>query len=84
VPTIYCIHALTNGDAAMRGSRLTIDDALREAKFLLGAGASLVWIDDREGNPILPAEQIRARAAECSQPPQGIYSRRIIATAPSD
>ena len=54
---IYRIHALTNGDAAMKASRLTIDDALKEAKFLLGGEASMVWIDDKDGNPILPADQ---------------------------
>lgn len=63
IPTIYRIHTLTNGDAAMWASRLTIDDSLREAKFLLGGGASLVWIDYKEGNPVLPADQIRARVA---------------------
>lgn len=79
---IYRIHALTNGDVAMKASRLTIDDALREAKFLLGGEASVVWIDDKDGNPILPADQIRARVAEFGQPPQDIISRTIIATTP--
>jgi hypothetical protein len=74
VLTIYRIHALTNGDAAMRASRLTIGDALKEAKFLLGGGASLVWIDDKEGNPILPADQIRAKVAEFGQSPKDIIS----------
>ncbi len=77
---IYRIHALTNGDAAMKASRLTIDDALREAKFLLGGEASVVWIDDKDGNPILPADQTRARVAEFGQPQQDIISR--IATTP--
>lgn len=61
---IYRIHAVTNGDTAMKASRLTIDDAMREAEFLLGSGASSVWIDDRDGNPILPADKVKARVAE--------------------
>ncbi len=37
------------------------DDALRGAAFMLGNGASEAWIVDREGNLVLPAEQVKLR-----------------------
>ena len=64
MPKIYRVHAQINGDSAMKGSHPNIADALREAKFLLGNGASAVWIDDRNGHPILPADQVMVRVAE--------------------
>jgi hypothetical protein len=39
----------------------TIDEALRDADFVLGNGAASVWIVDGDGNLILPADQVRLR-----------------------
>ena len=39
----------------------TVDDALRGAQFMLGSGASSVWIIDGEGDLVLTADQVRSR-----------------------
>jgi hypothetical protein len=60
--TIYCVHAATGeGAAAMKASRATIDEALREAAFALSSGSAFVWIVDGEGNLILPPDQVELR-----------------------
>ena len=41
----------------------TVDAALRAADVILGKDAELIWIEDREGNLILPADQVRLRAS---------------------
>lgn len=69
--TIYCVHAANGiGASVMKASRTTISDALREAKLLLNGGAAFVWIVDRDGNLILPADQVRARLAQSASAPQ--------------
>jgi hypothetical protein len=40
----------------------TIDEALRGAKFMLGNGATSVWIADSDGKLVLPADQVRLRS----------------------
>ena len=60
--TIYCVHAATSaGVLAMKASRATMDEALREAAFALSSGSAFVWIVDEEGNLILPPDQVKAR-----------------------
>ena len=39
----------------------TVESTLRTADAILGKGADSVWIVDREGNLILPADQVRLR-----------------------
>jgi hypothetical protein len=58
--SLYCVHAVSVGRTAMRASRGTIDAALREAKFLLRSGCDFVWVDDGNGNVIVPAAEVRA------------------------
>ena len=41
----------------------TVEAALRAAGVILGKDAELIWIEDREGNLILPADQVRLRAS---------------------
>ena len=60
--TIYCVHAATSaGVPAMKASRATMDEALREAAFALSSGSAFVWIVDEEGNLILPPDQVKVR-----------------------
>ena len=40
---------------------VTLDNALRGAKFMLGNGADSVWIVDGDGNLVLTVEQVRLR-----------------------
>ncbi len=73
--TIYCVHAAKSGDTpAMKASRATMDEALREAKFLLSSGSAFVWIVDGVGNLILPADQVKARLDYLASAPQGFAS----------
>ena len=45
----------------------TIEAALRTADAILGNRAEPVWIVDREGNLVLPADQVRLRSSpSCS------------------
>ncbi len=39
----------------------TVEAALRAADIILAEDAELIWIEDREGNLILPADQVRLR-----------------------
>ena len=41
----------------------TVEAALCAADVILGKDAELIWIEDREGNLILPADQVRLRAS---------------------
>jgi hypothetical protein len=69
--SIYCVHAANSTAApAMKASRATIGDALREAKLLLNGGAAFVWIADGNGKLILPADQVRARLDQSASAPQ--------------
>jgi hypothetical protein len=56
--------ATTSGRAASGPPCATIDDALRGASFILGNGASAVWIVDHRGDLILPADQVKIRLNE--------------------
>ena len=47
--------------SASERSYPNIEAALRGADAILGKGADSVWIEDREGNLILPADQVRLR-----------------------
>ena len=49
------------GVAAGKAFYTTVDEALRGARFRLGNGAVLVWIVDRDGNLVLPADQVALR-----------------------
>ena len=40
----------------------TVESALRTADAILGNTAESIWIVDRAGNLILPADQVRLRA----------------------
>ena len=70
--TIYFVHAATSaGIPAVKASRATINEALREAEFELSGGAALAWIVDEEGHLILPSDQVRARLDQSAKPRQG-------------
>jgi hypothetical protein len=69
---IYFVHAATSaGIPAVKASRATIDEALREAEFELSGGAAFVWIVDGEGNLVLPADQVKARLDRSAKARQG-------------
>ena len=53
--------AAGRGIAAGIAFYATADEALRGARFRLGNGAVLVWIVDRDGNLVLPADQVALR-----------------------
>ena len=70
--TIYLVHAATSaGIPAVKASRATMGEALREAEFELSGSAAFVWIVDREGNLVLPADQVRSRLGRSARAPQG-------------
>jgi hypothetical protein len=66
----------------MRASRATMDDALREADFLLSGGKDVVWIDDEKGNVILSPADVRARLDRSASAPRR-FARWIGARRPS-
>lgn len=78
---IYRVQSLSDGVCALKASRTSLEDALREARFLLGSGASMVWIEDRDGATILAADEVRARVARLDAASRGEGSRT--ATTPS-
>jgi hypothetical protein len=47
----------------------TVEAALRAADGILAKDAELIWIEDREGNLILPADQVRLRASASRSAP---------------
>jgi hypothetical protein len=55
--------AAAPGSAVSKTHYSTVDEALRGAKFRLGNGAAMVWIVDRQGHLVLPADQVAARLA---------------------
>ena len=75
--TIYFVHAATSaGIPALKASRATIDEALREAEFELSGGAASAWIVDEEGHLVFPPDQVRARLDQSAKPRQG-FARLI-------
>jgi hypothetical protein len=67
----YCVHAARSASRpAMKASRATIDEALRDAEAHLNGGAAFVWIVDGEGRLILPADQLKARLEYAARAPQ--------------
>jgi hypothetical protein len=47
----------------------TVEAALGAAVVILGKNAELVWIENREGNLILPADQVRLRVSSLRSAP---------------
>jgi hypothetical protein len=39
----------------------TVEAAIRAVDVILAKNAELIWIEDREGNLILPADQVKLR-----------------------
>ena len=46
----------------------TVEAALCAADVILGKDAELIWIEDREGNLILPADQVSPPASSSTAP----------------
>ena len=70
--TIYFVHAATSaGFPAVKASRATIEEALRDAEFELSGGAAVAWIVDEECHLILPADQVKARLDRSANAQQG-------------
>ena len=62
MPVNFILNAVAApGVAAGKAFYATVDEALRGARFRLGNGAVLVWIVDRDGNLVLPADQVALR-----------------------
>jgi hypothetical protein len=68
--SIYRVHAASVGKAATKASRGTMDAALREAKFQLSSGHDFVWVDDGNGNVLVPAAEVRARLDQSARATQ--------------
>ncbi len=69
--TVYVVHvATTAGIPAVKASRATMNEVLREAEFELSGGAAFAWIVDGEGRLILPADQVKARLDQSGGAPQ--------------
>jgi hypothetical protein len=69
---IYLVHAATSaGIPAVKASRATIDEALREAEFELSGGTAFAWIVDGESHLILSADQVKARLDQSARARQG-------------
>ena len=47
----------------------TVEAALRAADVILGKNAESIWIENREGNLILPADQVRLRVSSLRSAP---------------
>jgi hypothetical protein len=64
MPEAYFLTAATRrkGSASEFGCP-TVESALRTADAILGNRAESVWIVDRAGNLILPADQVRLRSS---------------------
>jgi hypothetical protein len=77
MPTIYCVHAAEReGQSSLKASRITMAEALKEAKLLLMAGASHVWIADKDGKLILPDDQLKARLDPATDASGGFRTNR--------
>jgi hypothetical protein len=69
-PETYFLTSATKRNAC--GSEFgypTVEAALRAAGVIAEKNAELIWIEDREGNLILPADQVRLRAASLRSAP---------------
>jgi len=69
-PDTYFLTSATRRTAS--GSEFgypTVEAALRAADAILAKDAELIWIEDREGNLILPADQVRLRASSSRSAP---------------
>ena len=69
-PGVYFVTSATRRNAS--GSAFaypTVESTLRTADAILGSRAESVWIVDREGNLILPADQVRLRASSSRSAP---------------
>ena len=53
--------ARTPGGTKFSPPYARFDDALRGAGLMLSSGASAAWIVDRDGNLVLPAQQVKVR-----------------------
>jgi len=63
-PETYFLTSATRRNAC--GSEFgypTVEAALRAADAILAKDGELIWIEDRGGNLILPADQVRLRAS---------------------
>jgi hypothetical protein len=61
-PETYFLTSATRRSAT--GSEFgypAVEAALRAADVIMAKDAELIWIEDREGNLILPADQVRLR-----------------------
>ena len=47
----------------------TVEAALRAADVILGKNAESIWIENREGNLILPADQVKLRVTSLRPAP---------------
>jgi len=56
------------GRSASDYSHPTVEAALRCADAILGKRGDSVWIVDREGNLILPADEVRLRSSSLLNP----------------
>jgi hypothetical protein len=61
--TYFLTSATKQGATGSEFGYPTVEAALRAAGVILGKDAELIWIEDREGNLILPADQVRLRAS---------------------
>jgi hypothetical protein len=69
MPTFHFVTKSPNAGApASSPPCVTIDEALRGAKFMLGNGADSVWIVDGDGKLILPADQVKLRLESLDAP----------------
>ena len=69
-PETYFVTSATRRNAC--GSEFgypTVEAALRAADLISGKNAELIWIEDREGNLILPADQVRIRVSSLRSAP---------------
>ena len=69
-PETYFVTSATRRNAC--GSEFgypTVEAALRAADLISGKNAELIWIEDREGNLILPADQVKLRASSLRSGP---------------
>ena len=65
MPETYFLTAAKTRNASASGFGCpTVASALRTADAILGNRAEPVWIVDREGNLILPADQAKLRSSQ--------------------
>ena len=69
-PETYFLSSATSRTAV--GSEFgypTVEAALRAADVILAKNAELIWIEDREGNMVLPADQVKLRVSSSRSAP---------------